>query len=122
MEALDTQMIQQGELVSRVDMPTVRRSDGGHGLPGIALIHCNDAIVWRQLRNGIPRGSFPEGHRRAHASRRDEQNGESRSMLLIIQLDIVPFEYWHIYASLTVVRCRAPVGCFFAPVPASSRA
>src|SRR6266849_6483769 len=103
MEAIDTQVIQQGELVCRVDMPTVRSADGGDGLAGIALIHGNHAIVWRELFNGIPRGSFPEGHRRAHASRRDEQNGESRSMFFIIQLDIVSFEYWHVCASLMVV-------------------
>jgi hypothetical protein len=118
MEAIDTQVFQQGELVCRVDMPTICSADRSHGLTGIALIHRNHAIAWRELRDGIPRGSFPEGHRRAHASRRDEQNGESRSMLFIIQLDIVSFEYWHICASLTVVRCRAPVNCFFTPVPA----
>jgi hypothetical protein len=38
-------------------------------------------------------------------------------MLFIIQLDIVPFEYWHVCTSLTVVRCREPVGCFCTPVP-----
>ena len=31
-------------------------------------------------------------------------------MLFIIELNIISFEYWHVCASLMVVRCRAPVG------------
>src|SRR5262245_383853 len=117
MEAIDTQVLQQGELVCRVDMPTVRSTDRSHGLAGITLIHRNHAIAWCELRNRIPRGAFPEGHRRAHASRRDEQNGESCTMLFVIQLDIVPFEYRHVCASLTVVRGRAPVAVISHPSP-----
>src|SRR5262245_19994599 len=118
MEAIDTQVIQQGELVCCVDMPTVRSADGSHGLTSIALIHRNHTIVWRELLNGIPRGSFPEGHCRAHASRRNKQNGESGAIFFIIYLDIVPLKYWHVCASLTVVHCRAAVGYSCTPVPA----
>ena len=96
MEAIDAQVIQQSELVCRVDVPTVCGANGGHRLAGIALIHRNDAILWRQLLNGIPWGPFPERRRRAHPSRRDEQHRKSRAMLFVVQLDIIAFEYWHV--------------------------
>src|SRR5882724_761155 len=82
-------------------MPTIRGANGGHRAAGIALIHRHHAIVGRQLLNGIPRGSFPERRRRAHPSRRDEQDREPRTMLFIVQLDIVPFEDRHVYSSLS---------------------
>jgi hypothetical protein len=99
-EAIDTEVIQQGQLVFCVDVPTVCGADWGDGLAGIALVHRHHAIVRREVLNGVPRRIFPKRHRRAHPSWRDEQDRESLAMLFIVQLDIVPFEYWHVCSLL----------------------
>jgi len=94
-EAINAQVVQQGELVGRVDVPAIGRAYGSHRFAGIALIHGDDAIVGRELVDGIPWGSFPERHGRAHPSRRDEQDREARSVFLVVQLDIVTLEDRH---------------------------
>src|ERR671934_2965202 len=80
-------------------MPAVRGANGGHRLAGIALIHGDDAVGRSEVCDGIPWRAFPERHRRAHAARRDQQDREALAMLFIVQLDIVPFEDWHVYSS-----------------------
>src|SRR5919109_1723961 len=86
-------------------MPTIRGANRGHRPAGVALIHRYHTIVWRELLNGVPRGSLPERRRRAHPPGRDEQDRESRAMLFVVQLDIVPFEDRHACSSLS---CLAP--------------
>src|ERR671924_1065779 len=82
-------------------MPTIPGANRGHRPAGVALIHRHYTIARRQLLNGIPRGSLPERRCRAHPSWRDEQDRESRAMLFVVQLDIVPFEDRHVCSSLS---------------------
>src|SRR5688572_11315503 len=107
MKALDAKVIQQGELILCVDVPAVSGANGRYRAAGIALIHGNDAIVWGELGNRIPWGAFPERHRRAHPARRNKQKWEALAMFFIVQFDIVPFEYRHVYFSPMVGRSHA---------------
>src|SRR5207244_2673146 len=95
MEALDPQVSQQRELIVRIHLPTVCGANGGARVPGIPLVHGNDAIVWRELCDGIPGRFVPKRHCRATPTWRDQQERKSLAMFFLVQLHISTGEYRH---------------------------
>ena len=83
-KALHPEVVEQGELVLRVHVPAVVGADWRRRAAGVALVHGNDPVAGRQMRNRIPRRRFPIGHCRAHAAGGDEQHRKTAAVRFVI--------------------------------------
>src|SRR5271166_3988044 len=99
MRALDTEMIEQRDVVCRVSLPAVGCADRRARLAGVALVHRDNAKVLRELDGGIEGTLMPELDARAHPAGREQQDRITGAEFFEVKADVAAFEGRHDWSS-----------------------
>src|SRR2546422_747864 len=95
---VDTQVVEQGDVVGGVGVPAVLCGDGSAGLAaGIALIHRDHPEGCRELGGGVDGsgGAAPDLDDRLQARGREREDGKPLAELLVVDGRTVVFKGWH---------------------------
>ena len=110
MAPVDAQMIEQRDMVGGVGVPAVLRRDRRARLAaGIALIHRDDAELAGEFGRRVDRrrGLAPHLDHRLQSGRREGQDRESLTELLVMDPGTVVFKAWH----LVLLHARSLPAC-----------
>src|SRR5204863_6177931 len=112
--AVDTQMVEEGDVVGSVAVPAVLRGDRGPRLAaGVALIHRNDAEFVGELGRRVDRrrGLAPYVDNRLQPRRRESQDRETLAELLIIDVGAMVLKARHVDVLSGFEKMRRVMEC-----------
>ena len=103
MTTLNAQVVDQGEVISRIAFPTVARANRRTGLAGVALIHRDHSILAAQFPTGVEGAGSPKLDARSHPAWGKQEQRKPSAGLLVVDANFVALKGRHGCSSRAMV-------------------